>query len=185
LPETYGTPQIKVPKASDYSPGQADIPRAFREMVDSIGAGLGGGKLLIVQATGAAAWKAMKGDGTMDAEGNLQLGKAVVGVDELAPNAVGPTKINEKAVTREKMSDFLQTKRVDSLEIAAGASFKLQVVWATPFPDTNYTATVTVRSGNNARAEITIVKKTKEQIDVEVTAVKGGQVYLDAIAIHD
>ncbi|HEX5592013.1 MAG TPA: hypothetical protein VFX35_01555 [Solirubrobacterales bacterium] len=143
------------------------------------------GKLLFVDNTGAAAFSAMKGDATLAGDGTLSIGKAKILTEMLADGVLTTAKMADGGVTRAKLSPFLQTKRVDGLELAAGVSFKQPVVWSTPFPDANYTASVTVRSGNNARAEATIVEKTKEQIKVEVTAVKGGQMYLDVVAIHD
>jgi hypothetical protein len=89
VPETnYGALKATVPKTGDYSPGGPDVPRAFREYTDSIGTGQGAGKLLIVQGTGAAAFKAMKGDGTLAEDGTLTLAPARKPVTWYTPKVI-------------------------------------------------------------------------------------------------
>lgn len=41
MPEEHGSHGLKVPQESDYNPGGADVPRAFREFVDSLDQVLG------------------------------------------------------------------------------------------------------------------------------------------------
>lgn len=60
------------------------------------------GELIIVDGTGAATYKAMKGDGTIDDGGNFQLGDSVVGTAELADKAVTAAKIDNASVTSPK-----------------------------------------------------------------------------------
>src|SRR5690349_13617822 len=52
------------------------------------------GKLLIVK-DGAAAYKAMSGDGTIDEDGNFQLGAGVVGTNEVGAKAITPAKVDD------------------------------------------------------------------------------------------
>jgi hypothetical protein len=59
------------------------------------------GKLVIVK-DGAAAYKAMSGDGTIDEDGNFQLGSKVVGTGELGDKAVTTAKVDDGAVTSQK-----------------------------------------------------------------------------------
>jgi len=135
--EPYGTLGATVPESDDYVSGGADVPKAFREYSDSLGAGQGAGKLLVVQSTGAAAWKAMSGDATVDKDGVFQLGPKVVGTTELgddsvttakigadqvgsseiAAGAVGESELGTDAVTAAKIKE----NAVGSSEIAAGA----------------------------------------------------------------
>ena len=95
MPEEHGALKLKVPTSADYSPGQADVPRAFREFADSVATRFTdtSGKLLIAQPKDVAKFVAMKGDGTIDAEGNFQLGAGVVGTNELANNAASDSKL--------------------------------------------------------------------------------------------
>ena len=75
MPEEHGALKLKVPISGDYSPGQADVPRAFREFADSQAERFtaASGRLLVAQPSDVAKFVAMKGDGTIDAEGNFQL----------------------------------------------------------------------------------------------------------------
>jgi hypothetical protein len=74
MPETnYSNLGVTVPVEGDYAPGGPDVPRAFKAFADSVGSGAGAGKLIIAQSTGAAAFKAMKGDATLAADGTLTL----------------------------------------------------------------------------------------------------------------
>lgn len=61
------------------------------------------GKLLIVK-DGAAAYKAMSGDGTIDEDGVFQLGAKVVGTNELGDKSVTPAKVDDGAVTAPKFA---------------------------------------------------------------------------------
>jgi hypothetical protein len=76
VPEPYGVLGATVPESDDYESGGADVPKAFREFSDSLGAGQGSGKILIVQNTGAAAWKAMSGDVSINSSGVTQIGNS-------------------------------------------------------------------------------------------------------------
>lgn len=60
------------------------------------------GKLLIVK-DGAAAYKAMSGDGTIDEDGNFQLGSKVVGTSELGDKAVTGAKVDDETITLGKL----------------------------------------------------------------------------------
>lgn len=60
------------------------------------------GKLVIVK-DGAAAYKAMSGDGTIDENGSFQLGSKVVGTTELGDKAVTAGKLDDGAVTAGKL----------------------------------------------------------------------------------
>jgi hypothetical protein len=89
--EKYGTLGATVPGVDDYASGGADVPKAFREFTDGFGVEQGKGKLLVVQNTGAAAWKALKGDATLAEDGTLTIGaKRIVAsmiADALKPSA--------------------------------------------------------------------------------------------------
>lgn len=73
MAEPYGVLGATVPEFEDYASGGADVPKAFRDYSASFGSGQGSGKLLIVQSTGAAAWKAIGGDATLAKDGTLAL----------------------------------------------------------------------------------------------------------------
>jgi hypothetical protein len=126
LPEEHGALKHRVPTPGDYSPGQADVPRAFREYDDDVTADLqniapkqivGGsaGKLLIVDGTGATAFAAMKGDATLAADGTLTIGKEKVTNEKVGKKAirgenlddgsVGTSHLGENAVGPNKIND--------------------------------------------------------------------------------
>jgi len=73
MPEEYGSLKLKVPKEKGEAP---DAPQAFKDFSDSITkpATGGTGQFLIVQSTGSAAYKAMKGDATLAEDGTLTIG---------------------------------------------------------------------------------------------------------------
>jgi len=106
MPETsYGSLKATVPKSTDYSPGGPDVPRAFREFTDSVGVGQGAGKLLVVQNTGAAAWKAMKGDATLAEDGTLTVADAVITSRKLKPTS-GLLQLSESKTLTESLVDM-------------------------------------------------------------------------------
>lgn len=78
----YGVLGVTVPTETGMAP---DVPLAFKTFADSIGAGQTAGKLLIVQSTGAAAWKAMSGDATIDKNGALTISDGAVSSRKLKP----------------------------------------------------------------------------------------------------
>ncbi len=65
------------------------------------------GKLLIVQNTGAPAFKALSGDVTVDKDGKVTIGKGTVGTEELADLGVTTGKVNNKAITLVKLAEAL------------------------------------------------------------------------------
>lgn len=101
MSEPYGTLGATVPESDDYVSGGADVPRAFREFSDSLGEGQGAGKLLVVQNTGAAAFKAMSGDVSINASGVTQIGN-----DKLATGMY-----QDGSVTRAKQADTAKPVR--------------------------------------------------------------------------
>lgn len=66
------------------------------------------GQLLVVQDTGAAAFKALSGDVTVDKAGVAAIGAAKVATAMLQDKAVSTTKINDAAVTPGKIADTLK-----------------------------------------------------------------------------
>lgn len=81
------------------------------------------GKLVIVK-DGAAAYRAMSGDGTIDEDGNFQLGSKVVGTTELGDKAVTTGKVDDGAVTEGKLGDGAATSRklkpTSGVKVASG-----------------------------------------------------------------
>jgi Phage Tail Collar Domain len=61
------------------------------------------GKILIVK-DGAAAYKAMSGDGTIDEDGVFQIGAGAVGTPELASKAATTAKIDDGAITEANLA---------------------------------------------------------------------------------
>jgi hypothetical protein len=117
VPEEHGALKHKVPTSADYSPGQADVPRAFREYDDSVTSSLldippanitaaeaDKGKLLIVQSTGAPAFEAMKGDATLAEDGTLTVGKEKITLEKLAKSLGLPESYLAEAV-QAKLND--------------------------------------------------------------------------------
>lgn len=114
------TPDFEIPYYldGDAPPNMATVTKAMADRLEALhGAidlsqlvvpGSSDGKLVIVK-DGAAAFIAMKGDGTIDEEGNLQLGSKVVGTNELGDKAVSTAKVDDKAVTEAKLGDSAAT----------------------------------------------------------------------------
>jgi len=72
---------------------------SFAGDVDTAPTGIANaGRLAIVQNTGGPAYKAMSGDGTIDANGVLTLAANSVGSAEIAPNSVGMDEVDENSV---------------------------------------------------------------------------------------
>lgn len=65
------------------------------------------GKIVIVN-DGAAAYRAMKGDATIAEDGTLQLGAGVVGTNELAAKAATTAKIDDEAITPDKILEDIR-----------------------------------------------------------------------------
>lgn len=113
MPEPYGTLGATVPESDDYASGQADVPRAFREFSDSLGEGQGAGKLLIVQNTGAAAWKAMSGDVSINSSGVTQIGN----------NKLATGMYQDGSVTSQKFKPTMESK-VSSANLSLTEAFQ-------------------------------------------------------------
>jgi len=103
---------------SDAPPDMGDVTEAMaerlHERLDDIApsqittAGAGDeAKLLVVQNTGAPAFKALSGDVTVNAAGVAEIGAGKVGATELADLGVSTGKINNKAVTLGKLAEGL------------------------------------------------------------------------------
>lgn len=92
----------------------------------SAGAG-DSGKLLIVQGTGAAAWKAMSGDATIGATGALSIGNLKVLTAMLAEQAITAAKIALLAVEEGHLKDEsvaankIKTFAVTAIKLASEA----------------------------------------------------------------
>lgn len=116
--------------ASDSPPDMGDVTEAMANRIHSRlnsiatsqlvvpGGEADDGKLLIVK-DGAAAYRAMKGDATIDEDGNLQLGAKVVGTPELGDKAVTTAKLDDGAVTLTKLAAGLG---LSSESLADGAA---------------------------------------------------------------
>jgi hypothetical protein len=87
---------------SDKPPNMATVTKAMADRLHArlnavdlsqlVVPGSSDGKLVIVK-DGVAAYKAMSGDGTIDEDGNFQLGSKVVGTSELADKGVTDPKL--------------------------------------------------------------------------------------------
>lgn len=110
MPEEHGALKLKVPTSGDYDPGQADVPRAFREFTDSLDDTLtaASGQLLIAQPSDVAKFAAMKGDATLAADGTLIIGKEKVTNPKIGKKAVGGENVNDKAIGAGHVSDALK-----------------------------------------------------------------------------
>jgi|GEM_PF-2928812 len=83
MPEKYGSLELSVPKEKGEAPNG---PQAFKDFGDSLMKPPTGSakQLLIVQSTGSAAYKAMKGDATLAEDGTLTIGSGVVDATRIA-----------------------------------------------------------------------------------------------------
>ncbi len=110
MPEKYGSLEVSVPKEKGEAPNG---PQAFKDFADSlIKPPTGAAKqLLIVQSTGAVAYKAMKGDATLAEDGTLTIGAKKV-LESMLADAVVAKLSDERvpkkeSVTREKLEKGL------------------------------------------------------------------------------
>lgn len=111
--EDYGSLGVTVPDKEDKP---ISLPTFFKDFADSVGDGQTKGKLLIAQNTGAAAWKAMKGDATLAADGTLTIGSGAVNAGRLADGAV----TNPKLATGAVQSSNIATGAVGEAKLADG-----------------------------------------------------------------
>ncbi len=131
MPAETAAHKLPYPVGSDSPP---DVPAHMQALASAVDTKLGAidassqiavpggagdaGKLLVVQNTGALAYKAMGGDATIDKDGNLQLGAGVVGATELASSAVETGKIKDSAVTAAKLaSNSVETGKIKKAAI--------------------------------------------------------------------
>lgn len=112
MPEAYGELGLEVPTGKDEATG-ADVPASFRRYTDSLDEALTDtkGKLFIAQGTGAAAFKAMKGDAALAEDGTLTIGAGAVSTLEIEDEAVTPVKLADSAVEEAKIADGAATSR--------------------------------------------------------------------------
>lgn len=115
MPENTADFDIPKPIQGDTANLENSVGPAFDKIDELFGVvdlsqlavpGSSDGKLIIVK-DGAAAYKAMSGDGTIDEEGNFQLGSKVVGTTELGDKAVTTAKVDDKAMTLAKLAEAL------------------------------------------------------------------------------
>lgn len=85
-----------------------DVELALDAIAPSQLIGGAAGQLIIVDGTGAGAYKAMTGDGTIDAGGSFQLGAGVVGTTELADAGVVTSKVDDEAITLAKLVEAVR-----------------------------------------------------------------------------
>lgn len=120
MPENTADFDIPKPVDGDSPPSlEASVGPAFDRIDELFGAidlsqlvvpGSSDGKLVVVK-DGAAAYKAMSGDGTIDEDGVFQLGAGVVGATELGAKAVTAAKVDDAAITEAKHGDGSATSR--------------------------------------------------------------------------
>jgi hypothetical protein len=117
---------------TDSPPDMGAVSKAMAERVhgqlDSIAPKqiVGGtkGQLVVVDNTGATAFKAMKGDGTIDGEGNFQLGKGVVGSEELADGSGTEAKHGDGSVTSRKWKPTAGYRPAESSPVLSSTETK-------------------------------------------------------------
>jgi hypothetical protein len=156
------------------------------------------GKIAIVK-DGNLSLRAMKGDGTIDEEGVFQLGKAVIGNNELGPKAVrgsniddgtiGSSKLLAGAVDRAKLKGTVQTAR-STFDFSGGPGYvTVTVNWPEAWGDTAYTVIPTVRSAHAVSvARLSSVSKTGVTVVLyreEAAPANGASAELHLVGIHD
>lgn len=125
MPKTnYGNLKATVPVEKDYEPGGPDVPRAFEEFTDSIGAGQGAGKILVVQETGSAAFKAMSGDVSINENGVTQIGNSKLATGMYQDGSVTAAKVADGAVTSRKLKPTVGIVEATSSGKAVGGAFE-------------------------------------------------------------
>lgn len=112
MPENTADFDIPKPLDADKPPSlENSVGSAFDRIDELFGAidlsqlavpGGSDGKLVIVK-DGAAAYKAMSGDGTIDEDGVFQLGSKVVGTNELGDKAVTGAKVDDETIALAKL----------------------------------------------------------------------------------
>lgn len=94
------------------------------------------GQLIVVQGTGAVAYKALKGDATLAADGTLTVGPGAIGTSKLADSAATTAKIAEGAITRAKMAAGLGALTWYTPKIIATEESRTNTAFGTlPTPD--------------------------------------------------
>lgn len=194
--KTASPHQIPYFLGTDTPPDMAAVTKAIADQVHArlnaialsqlvTGGEANDGKLVIVK-DGAAAYAAMKGDATIADDGTLTIGAGKVGTDALAAEAVTGAELAPSAVTRSKIAaGMLKTFRSAQIGLfAENASVDFPVVWNEPFPDAAYTYSVTLES-KEGQADWIVVERVAKQIKVRLNAIKPGNFFIHATAIHD
>lgn len=96
--------------STDKPPDMAAVTKAMAERQHALLNGLAlsnlahgtAGQLIVVQSTGAAAYKTMKGDATLAEDGTLTIAANAVGAAEITDGSVGTAELANGAVTSAK-----------------------------------------------------------------------------------
>ena len=193
------TPTLEIPYAEINDPADAaELTEAMSTRIETILkdyspsrlAASDPGKLLVVSGTGRSAFVAMSGDISIGASGATQIGNKKVVRANVDDFAIGAGQLDADSVTRSKFADSsFQTKRAFTDAIAPNGFDVQDIVWDTPFADTNYTFSLSTFSTEVAVNSIRAFVKDRFKLSVVVTADTGlgltGYVELNAIASHD